>query len=354
MIGLIFSLDYEIYGSGAGDFDELMIRPTDRMLEIFDAHGAKLTIMAEVAEILALSRYPEYHATLAAIEDQLCRAVAHGHDVQLHLHPAWFKARHEQGRWHLAFDEYALVKLASGQIHAYLEQGKRYLEDLLRPVDPDYRCLAFRAGNWLIQPSRDVISALEDLGFLYDSSVFMGGFGRIGEFEMDYRRVPDNLMPWVVDEGEITHAAHRDGLVEVPIYSRQALITSMITLRRLRLQWKLRKGARASADSEHGLGKGQQELHLDPYRPKKFDFCRLGLREMRRYLRLAVDATAGSDECIPLVAIGHSTEFIDDGVLEGFLSHVESLSQGEVNWETFRGLGDAPSGVRRIAKGGAS
>ena len=52
MVGLVFSLDYEIYGTGVGDFRTLMLEPTDRLLSLFNEFDAKLTIMADVAEIL--------------------------------------------------------------------------------------------------------------------------------------------------------------------------------------------------------------------------------------------------------------------------------------------------------------
>ena len=50
MIPLILSLDYEIFGNGAGDVIRDVIEPTQRMLRICDRHGAKMTIMFEVGE----------------------------------------------------------------------------------------------------------------------------------------------------------------------------------------------------------------------------------------------------------------------------------------------------------------
>jgi hypothetical protein len=34
MVGLIFTLDYEIYGTGGGDLETLMVRPTERLLSL--------------------------------------------------------------------------------------------------------------------------------------------------------------------------------------------------------------------------------------------------------------------------------------------------------------------------------
>ena len=53
MLKPIFTLDYEIHGNGDGCPYALMVEPTDRLLRLFEGFGAKLTIMADVAEILA-------------------------------------------------------------------------------------------------------------------------------------------------------------------------------------------------------------------------------------------------------------------------------------------------------------
>ena len=57
MLQVIFTLDYEIHGNGEGCPRELMVEPTRRMLELFDQFGAKLTIMADIGEILKFKQY---------------------------------------------------------------------------------------------------------------------------------------------------------------------------------------------------------------------------------------------------------------------------------------------------------
>src|SRR4051812_37680272 len=59
MLNLLFTLDYEIHGNGDGCPNDLMVEPTNRLLDLFDRYGAKLTIMADVAEILKFREYKE-------------------------------------------------------------------------------------------------------------------------------------------------------------------------------------------------------------------------------------------------------------------------------------------------------
>ena len=56
---VIFTLDYEIHGNGRGSPRKLMLEPTERMLALFDRYGARLTVMADVAEILRFKRLIE-------------------------------------------------------------------------------------------------------------------------------------------------------------------------------------------------------------------------------------------------------------------------------------------------------
>src|SRR5271167_3100161 len=98
MLKALFTLDYEIHGNGDGCPYALMVEPTDRMLRQFDLYGAKLTILADIAEILKFREYARMHGQddyhYGKIADQLREAIRRGHDVQLHIHSSYFNARH--------------------------------------------------------------------------------------------------------------------------------------------------------------------------------------------------------------------------------------------------------------------
>jgi hypothetical protein len=91
MLHLVFTLDYEIRGDGSGDPYRLMVEPAGRLLDLLERYGAKVTIMAEVAEILKFKAHAGQTGTdgfhYHRIADQLRDAVRRGHDVQSHLHP---------------------------------------------------------------------------------------------------------------------------------------------------------------------------------------------------------------------------------------------------------------------------
>ena len=338
MIGLVFSLDHEVYGSGAGSFEHLMLRPTDRLLRLFDEYGWKLTIMAEVAEILRIRRQPGFETIAGQLEEQLQRALATGHDVQLHLHPGWFNARYQDGQWLLDFGEYALVHLPPAQVDAYISQGKTYLEKLAEPVRPDYECIAFRAGNWMIQPAEEIVAALEAHGFAYDSTVYKGGMARLGDFTIDFRDAFDNMLPWTVDTSDINRISRRaGGLREIPIFTRQVPFPCMLTPKRLMVHLRSLRGCTGDSASPatEALGSGRSGKPFRFMFPKKFDFSRLTFGEMKRMVDIARRRCAETPELVPVVAIGHSTEFSDETDLRRFLAYLNQQHAGDVVSTTF-------------------
>ena len=168
-IKIIISGDYEIFGNGTGDVIECMIKPTYNFLKICEKHGAKYTIFMEMCEYWAFKNHSmELEKDLGyvpheEIERQLKDAIERGHDVQLHLHPQWLGAEYQNGEWNLNYEYLRLPKLPNGlgpidniySLRGIFHKGKKDLEKMLRGVDKNYECYAFRAGWFCIQPESD-------------------------------------------------------------------------------------------------------------------------------------------------------------------------------------------------------
>src|SRR5688572_14585649 len=166
MFKVLFTSDYEIHGSGMGSPAELIVEPTTRMLDQLDRYGGKLTIMADTGEILKFKEYAETTGddrfSYGAIVKQMRRAVSTGHDVQLHVHSSYFNARwnEEKKAWTQHWPEYDLASLPYERVRAMIREGKKLLEDACRPAKKDYECFAFRAANWSMHPSANIVRAL--------------------------------------------------------------------------------------------------------------------------------------------------------------------------------------------------
>ena len=343
MLGLIFSLDYEVYGKGEGDFEKLILEPTEQLLLLFNRYGAKLSIMAEVAEILALNRHEKFEYIGKKIESQLKRALSEGHDVQLHLHPQWFKGKYDIGKWILNYDEYSLAHLPKEKILKYIKIGKDYLESIGKEIKSDYECIAFRAGNWLMQPSKNIVESLEEAGFLYDTSVFKWGrmqvnFG-LHKFSLDYTKAYSHLLPWKMDPLDINKRANRDGLSEIPIFTRKVFITSMLTPKRIALLKESEKPEeKISADGTLTDKIRRKISKFKLFYPKKFDFCRMTFKELKSYIDYAIKKCADSQDLIPVVSIGHSKDFLNDDAIDRFFEYISSQYENRFLYTTFADL----------------
>ena len=192
--------------------------------------------MADVAEILKFKEYKDIYGRddyyYDAIVEQLRHAIKGGHDVQLHIHSSYFKARYDNRRWVQDWSEYNFAGLPFERMDWMVRTGKEFLETLLRPTDPGYRCKAFRAANWSVSPSANVVRALVQNGIEIDTSVFKYG-RRNGIVTFDYSRAYSPIVPWRAKEDDICSRDDTSRLWELPIYSEKRWIGAFLTSNRI-------------------------------------------------------------------------------------------------------------------------
>lgn len=221
MLKVIFTLDYEIHGNSEGCPRRLRLEPTRRLLELFDQFGAKLTIMAEIGEILKFKQHSEQKKNdtchCGEIISQLQEAVARGHDVQLHIHSSYFESAPNGRPWVQHWEEYDFARLDPDRMSAMVKAGREFLESILKPVNPAYRCMAFRAANGSVSPSTKISKALLDNGIQIDTSVFKYG-RRDGLVKFDYADAHGDLVPWPASNDDLCARDERGDLWEFPIY----------------------------------------------------------------------------------------------------------------------------------------
>ncbi len=336
---VIFTSDHEIHGSGWGDPLKLIVEPTDRMLQQFDRYGAKLTIFADVAEILRFKAYAEekghdrFH--YGAIVEQLERAIRTGHDVQLHLHSAYFKAKLVGDHWEQDYSEYDLANLPYERVSGMIAEGKAFLEGLLQKVKPDYRCLAFRAANWSMHPSRNIARALCANGFAIDSSVFKHG-RYTAPIVFDYRHAWSDLVPWPASLDDVCLRDATSPLFEFPIYCEQKPLWVFLTANRV---YRVIEQARnplpdvitpppsaGAAGGRRGLLARLQKLAAFALarHPWKMDFNTCTGGQLIAGLKSAERKYGHLGRELPFVLIGHSKTFTryNERMLRPFLEHV--------------------------------
>lgn len=336
---LFFTLDYEIHGNGDGNPYELMVEPTYRLMTLLEKYGQKLTIMADVAEILCFKRYAaetgrdDYH--VAEIETQLCDAIKRGHDVQLHVHSSYFKAQYKNGAFDQCIEEYNMAALPIERIDEMVTECVAYLENLLRPVKKDYKVWLFRAANWSMIPTENLYRVLVKHGITHDTSVFKGGV-QGGNVCYDYREAYDNLFAYPASVHNINEYDVEGKLVEMPIYTEMRPFWDFVSVirvfRMIRAKFhKHKHSATNEARAKAVSADDNRKLSLKSFfrlSPLKMDFNQVNSRGLKRMMRNVMRRSADKSQ-VDVVLIGHSKTFVpyNEKTLEPFLKWVQGIQK---------------------------
>jgi hypothetical protein len=340
LIHLVLSLDYEVFGNGAGDVMRDVVHPTSRLLDICERHGAKMTVMFEVGEYWAFEQYDALlrqdlgYSPCGVMKTQVIEAIERGHDVQLHLHPQWIGATYDKGAWQLQNRYWRLADLPDGlggkdqttSITGALYGGKRTLEDMIKPVKADYQCVCFRAGGFCAQPSRYIIRAMKRVGLRADSSV-VKGFWRTGPCAVDYSRVETGKAAWWTTDTELTEqGTPGENIMELSVSARMEPYWKSFKPAKLRAAMRRRQIERASRNVHtNGNGNGVGSVpscravlaKILTKHASTFDFCKLSCKDMLKRIDAIDDRRQR-----PVVMIGHSKDFINDRQFDKFLAVV--------------------------------
>lgn len=323
MIECVFTIDYEVYGNGQGQLDDLVYKPTQKLKTVFDSAGAKFVNFVEVAEFCKMER----HASDPAIADvlrQIRELHEQGHETALHLHPQWANARYHQGCWELDYSEYNLCVLPPDRIARIVDDALAWLRHVIG--DDRFTPCSFRAGNWLFQPTGHAAAALAARGVKIDSSVFKGGLQR--QHRLDYRPALRNGWHWEFD-GDVNVPAVGGRMLELPIYTEMVPFWRMLTGKRVGLQQKT-YGAGPSAPARTPKPPGRFSRLLDYCRPRyplKFDFCRMTLSELIAMAESVMREDHRTPAVFkPMVSIGHTKDLVDFDTIAAFLNWLREHS----------------------------
>jgi len=329
MLNICMTADHELFtGVNFVNEEEVLIKPTEQLLTTLEAHQIPLTLFTDVCsieryrKILPESSFPDM------IEAQLKRAVAAGHDVQLHLHPHWIDSEFTEGKWVTKYDRFRLhtwgfeSKTGTADASTIIRWGKIYLEALLRPVNPSYHCLSFRAGGWCLQPEEPLLKALISEGIRIDTTVYRGGYVSYEDKWFDFRKAPD-VASWWIDPalGLATQAEPSpEAMFEVSIGSDSTL--AGMVFKKLRSDRKRNKREQslsrgASMDSLMGTPVSMLDKVRDLFtKPIMLSFdnaCASSMLDIvERYVRL--DAKSSEDTYVSV--IGHPKTINADDLKE--------------------------------------
>ncbi len=220
---IFLTFDYELpLGGIVKSYKHSLFDPTDQLLKIAEELKVPIVLFADILSALKFRQWDKENFYTPFLE-QLHDAINKGHDVQLHLHPHWLHTTIEDGKF-ITSEKYALSDFALNEypenIEGIVEAGCKELSAICRIANPDYACIAYRAGGYNLQPCTDkILTALYNNGIRYDSSISRGYFFRSDLSMVDYRKLVDKAQ-WILPlDGDLTKDSDK-GILEIPIASK--------------------------------------------------------------------------------------------------------------------------------------
>jgi len=342
-IYLALTHDWELRGDGSGDIEQIQFAPLRSLLEIYRKHSARTTFLPDVMQQVRFRQLESEHSELKSWADKwdghVREAFRQGHDIQLHLHPQWRDGRYQNGRWHLNGD-WSILNYNHDAAYAMLAAGKEYLENLLRPIDLSYRCIAFRAGALAAAPSDHLFKSLVSLGIQLDVSIAGGLFVNDRNLQLDYRDSEEDFLPFYPDMGDARKVSGtREAIVCVPLNhfygSRRAVTRQNISLAASRISKGFPRPLRErlindqKSDRQSRLAFAFDKLIKPALKRKYFvsDTGRLNYRLMQEMLgSIRQRARDSGWSQVPVVLTNHPKDVRDWSGLERF---VGETSQAE-------------------------
>lgn len=375
-IYLTLTDDWELRGDGSGEIEKIQFQPMRELVRLYHEYGVRGTFNAEMMQQLTFRKQQDRHPELKTLADRwdehVVDAFRQGQDIQLHIHSQWSDALYEDGRWRLAGD-WSILNYEPEAARAMLAAGKKYLENLLRPVDPDYKCVAFRAGSLSIAPSTHMLKLLVELGITLDTSIVGGLRVETRNLHMDYTNCEESFSPFyprMEDARRVSDKAEK--IICVPIHhfygSRRQVFKQILSLG-WRKTMKHLKPARAKKDEGQAAESYAQQEWADARHSSTLalvydkaikpclqgkhltsDFSRLNRNFTREMLRDIRRQAAGTGfERVPVILTNHSKYLEDYTPLENFLG--EASQAEDIKFVTLAELaGKLQAGEFQIKK----
>jgi hypothetical protein len=335
-IYLALTHDWELRGDGSGDIEEIQFASMRRLLAVYKKFGVRTTFLPDVMQQIRFRTFADGDGGLRrhadSWDEHAREAYCEGHDIQLHLHSQWSDARYENGKWQLN-GAWSLLKYDRDSASRMIAEAKRYLEELLRPIDPQYRCVAFRASALALAPSPHLLSSLAALGIEIDVSM-AGGFYLDNEtLQLDYRNCEESFLPYYPRSDDARSVSDkRAPVVCVPLNhfygSRREVTKQNLALATARVSRRSNATPtpRAQLDTQtSGVARVYEKLIAPAIKRKYFvsDLSRLNyplLREMLASIRNRARASGLSK--VPVVLTNHPKDVRDWKAIERFVGEL--------------------------------
>lgn len=176
MLKICLTFDYELFfGENYFDNDTVLFLPTKELINGLKEKNVSGTFFVDVCSIAQHKKYNliEY---VKKFSEQLKYMIIMGQDVQLHIHSHWLNSKYINGKWefdrnHYRIHSYGFDNTQKINVSSIIKSGIEYLNETIKPIYSGYKCVAFRAGGFCLQPHEQLVEVLYNNGIRIDSSI---------------------------------------------------------------------------------------------------------------------------------------------------------------------------------------
>ena len=253
-IKIILTFDYELPLGCVASYEKGLFEPGQHLLALANQLSVPIVLFADICSAIRFKAWDiSYYDRF---KSQIQAALRDNHDVQLHIHPHWMDSEFEHDKI-IPSSKFALSDFKEDpnfSIDEIIRLAYTALHEMCREVDPGYRCLAFRAGGYNVEPaSKTILNALYDLGIRYESSVIQGLYQNYSFSKIDYRQAP-GANYWKISKDGPLHEVTKSPsyLLEYPITSMPNNFLNI--LRRRMTKMRDRKNIQSRKYNNSGRG----------------------------------------------------------------------------------------------------
>ena len=345
--------DFELFGNGLGNVASLQYLPALAFMNILDQRDIKVSFMVDAAQQLFFEPQRASSSQISiqySLWEQTVKAMLErGHDVQLHIHPQWLGAQVKGDHFYLS-NRWNLGQYAQPQQQQLVTDSVSYLHELLRPIDPAYKVVGYKAGSWGMQPSKSLMEILRDCGVRVVMGARDGMY--IPENGVDFREMEEPSLPYHPDISDLTKvSSHRGDPVMLPMHGYAPSLLALLRLSAAKFAGRSRHVKREMAFYQRRpipseiskLSPLRSRQHLRPSLRPYLTHLKIG-DAPSSYLRASFDSVVSrlrrlDAPRIPIVIESHTKQFpgyYED--IERFLDHVLDRYGNEVEFGTVSGI----------------
>ena len=222
MLKICITFDYELFlGANYVSDEQVLFEPSKKISDVLLQEKIQSTFFVDVCSVFQHQKYGliDY---VEQFKKQICELSIAGHDIQLHLHPNWLNCKYDNGKWIMSPNGYKLHSWGLNEGEKgweLISQGKKFLEETICKYNTSYKCMAFRAGGFCIQPEKEIINVLINNGIYIDSSIACNQVAFDSIQDYNFMKIPHYLSWWIDRERGINTPAERSdhALLEISI-----------------------------------------------------------------------------------------------------------------------------------------